>query len=137
MKADSGDSISDINIVPLVDIILVVLIIFMVTVPTTTKSKMDVQLPESASGETAAPNRSFEVTISSSGDTFIGADLVDELSLKGRASQEFQKAADLKVLITADGALPYSKIVQVMDWIRSAGLKDISISTLPVARSGG
>lgn len=123
------DTISDINIVPLVDIILVVLIIFMVTAPSDKAQKIEVNLPEAASGEPSTGNEPFQVSLNEDGYLFVSGEAVTENELLSRAEVEMKKNNNLEAILTADKNLDYGQVVKVIDLIKSVGVQKISIST--------
>ena len=129
-KGSSEDSISDINIVPLVDIILVVLIIFMVTVPTAVKPSMDLNLPEASSGETKeATVLNFYVT--QEGSVFHNNIEVTEEDVKKISAEELNKNPEVTAVVSADKNLVYGRAIELLDWIKSSGIKTLSVTTDP------
>lgn len=122
------EAISDINIVPLVDIILVVLIIFMVTAPTMTASQLALKLPESSQNDTSEIS-TFNISVNDQGQIYYQNEQLDEASLKRKASDELSKNNELTAVVAADATLPYGQIIQVLDWIKSTGVKNLSVST--------
>lgn len=125
---NSDESISEINIVPLVDIILVVLIIFMVTVPAVVSNKIDLNLPEAATGEPQEA-KSFNVIISIDGRVLINNQEVSEAELQNLASEEINKNADVQAVVTADEGIDYGLVVKTLDVIKSVGIKNLAITT--------
>lgn len=127
-KGSSEESISDINIVPLVDIILVVLIIFMVTVPTAVKPSMDLNLPEAASGETKESTvLNFYVT--QEGSVFHNNIEVTEEDVKKISVEELNKNPEVTAVVSADKNLAYGRAIELLDWIKSSGIKTLSVTT--------
>ncbi len=131
MGAKSGGSpetISEINMVPLIDIILVVLIIFMVTAPAMIKPSIEVDLPEAASAEETTPSL-LNVAISKEGMVMLNNEEVDEEGAKRIAKEEFERNAEVQAVVVADRDLPYWQIIQVLDWIKSSGIKNFAVTT--------
>ena len=126
--SDSQDTISDINIVPLVDIILVVLIIFMVTAPALMKPSVKVNLPEAASGEASQPTL-LAVTVTPDERILINNQEVDEDGTRRIATEEFERNPEVQAVIAADRDVPYGLVIRVMDWIKSAGVKNLAVTT--------
>jgi biopolymer transport protein ExbD len=126
--SDSQDTISDINIVPLVDIILVVLIIFMVTAPALMKPSVKVNLPEAASGEASQPTL-LAVTVTPDERILINNQEVDEDGARRIATEEFERNPEVQAVIAADRDVPYGLVIRVMDWIKSAGVKNLAVTT--------
>lgn len=127
-NTDSGEDISDINIVPLVDIILVVLIIFMVTAPALVKPSVKLDLPESASGDATEPSL-FQVAITADGRVLVNNEDVDENLARSRAESEAKINPDVHAIIAADRDTPHGIVVEVMDWLKSSGIKNFAVTT--------
>lgn len=126
--SSEDDVISDINIVPLVDIILVVLIIFMVTAPAMIKPSVAVQLPSAGSSDATAPSL-LQIAIASDGSIFSSSQEVNEESLKRLAAGEFEKNPEVQAVIAADREVPHGKVIQVLDWVKSTGVKRFAVTT--------
>ncbi len=124
----SSDTISEINIVPLVDIILVVLIIFMVTAPAMIKPSVEVKLPEAASGDETTPSL-LNVSVTADGSVMVNNQAVDEEEAKTISRQEFERNPDVQAIIVADRDLSYGHIIKVLDWVKSAGVKNFAVTT--------
>lgn len=128
-KVGSDDeSISEINIVPLVDIILVVLIIFMVTAPAMIKPSVSVQLPSAGSSDETQPSL-LQVAITADGSIFTNSQEVDEDSLKKIAAAEFERNPEVQAVIAADQEVPHGKVIRVLDWVKSTGVKKFAVTT--------
>lgn len=124
---NSDDIICDINIVPLVDIILVVLIIFMVTSQVSQQQKkLDVDLPQASSGK-SGDEKSMRVVLNSSGDLIYEGRIVSEFELRDLILEAIKSGSEIKGLLLADQKIEYGKAVKVLDWIKQAGLQNISI----------
>ena len=128
-KANAGgDTISEINVVPLVDIILVVLIIFMVTAPALIKPSVEVSLPEASSGDETTPSL-LNIAITPDGQILINNEEVNEDEAKNMARAEVERNPDVQAVIIADRELQYGQIIRVMDWIKSQGVKTFAVTT--------
>jgi biopolymer transport protein ExbD len=123
-----GETISEINVVPLVDIILVVLIIFMVTAPALIKPSVEVNLPEASSGDETTPSM-LNVAITPDGQVLINNEEVDEDGAKALAKAEVERNPEVQAVIIADRDLQYGQIIRVLDWIKSSGVKGFAVTT--------
>lgn len=129
-KSQSTDTeISDINIVPLVDIILVVLIIFMITSQAQKQNQIDLNLPESSFSE-AKSELPLAISLNKSREIFINQKLTDLNELKGQIGVELNKNPELNAVISADKDLDYGFVVSVMDATKTAGVKELSVTTV-------
>jgi biopolymer transport protein ExbD len=123
-----SDTISEINMVPLIDIILVVLIIFMVTAPALIKPSVDVNLPEAASGDETTPSL-LNVAITAEGNIQINNEDADEETTKRLSREEVERNPDVQAVVIADRDLPYGQVIKVLDWVKSAGVKNFAVTT--------
>ena len=120
-----GDQpMSDINMTPLIDVMLVLVVIFIITAPLLASSiKLDLPATE-AVREGNAP-QSVTVVVDAAGlaylqDRVVAQDeLLRQLQLSARANPQTE------VLLRADKAVPYGRIVEVMGAAQTAGLNRI------------
>jgi biopolymer transport protein ExbD len=126
MDQDNAD-ISDINVVPLVDIILVVLIIFMLTAPMIMKPSIKVNLPKAASGDQTTETQ-LSVTIAANGSLTLNGKATDQTGISAGAVEALQKNPDVQAVIAADKDVPHGTVVQVLDLIKTVGVKRFAIS---------
>ena len=120
---------AEINVTPFVDVMMVLLIIFMVAAPLLTVG-VPVELPRTAAS--ALPTDQEEpltVTITGSGEVQIQTTAVprDELvvRLRGIAAE---RDSD-RVFLRADGAVPYSDVMEVMGALNAGGFSNIGLVT--------
>lgn len=127
----SDGLITGINVTPLVDVVLVLLIIFMATAPLIAKRALTVNVPRSATGERASA--SLQVTLTADRKVLLEKSLFDLagllLELKNRQALE----PDLRLTVAAEEGLPYSAVVELLDTIRSAGVKRVALEVRPKA----
>lgn len=129
-KSQSSDTeISDINIVPLVDIILVVLIIFMITSQAQKQNQMELNLPESTFSEkqTEPP---ISISLNKSKEIYVNQKLTDMNDLNNQLGNELNRNPEIGAVVSADKDLDYGFVVAVMDAVKTAGVKDLSITTV-------
>ena len=123
---DDAD-ISDINVVPLVDIILVVLIIFMLTAPMIMKPSIKVNLPKAATGEQTVQTQ-LSVTITANGSLSLNGQPSDTTAISAASAEALQKNPDIQAIIAADKDTPHGKVVEILDLIKSGGVKKFATS---------
>jgi biopolymer transport protein ExbD len=113
---------AEINITPFTDVVLVLLIIFMIATPFIYQSSMNVQLPQaSKSGETT---RDMIVTINSRGEVFLDNSKMDLNTLKVKLSAAVRNKPNASVIINGDKNVRYDSVIQVMDILTRAGVKN-------------
>ena len=120
---------SEINVTPFVDVMLVLLIVFMVAAPLLTVG-VEVNLPKTAAE--ALPSESEEpltVTLTAEGKIVIQTTETPEADFLTRLRGVAQERSDNKVFLRADGAIPYSKVMEVMGAMNAAGFGNIGLVT--------
>ena len=125
---NEDEPIAEINVVPLVDIILVVLIIFMVTAPLVMKPTIDVNLPQASSGKDTPPGKAMEVVIGQNGDFFLNGKTMSLEDLASRAAAEASNSPESSAILTADKTVTLETLTQVIDTIKTAGVKKVGFS---------
>ena len=122
-------SLADINVTPLVDVVLVLLIIFMVTAPMMQRG-VDVQLPraESAVGQ---EEQRIIVTIDRGNRVYLNETSMPLGELEQHLSSVASAYRDPFVYLRADQAVPYGRVMAVMDRIKKAGIGRVGLVTEP------
>ena len=124
---DDDEPISQINVTPLVDVTLVLLIIFMVTTPMIMKPSINVNLPKAASSDQSSPGE-LAVTISKDGKIFANGQPVTEAGLREAAAKLVAEKPESQAMISGDKDTPYGTVVNVVDVIKTAGIKKFAIN---------
>jgi biopolymer transport protein ExbD len=124
---NQDEAISEINVVPLVDIVLVVLIIFMLTAPMIMKPSIKVNLPKATSGEQTTQTQ-LSVVIAANGSFTLNGQAADATALSAASAEALQKNPDIQAVIAADKDVSHGTVVQILDLIKSVGVKKFAIS---------
>ena len=131
---------SEINVVPYIDVMLVLLIIFMITAPLLTQG-IKVDLPNAAADpldpELLRDNEPLVLSIDREGQLYlnIGDDQespIDERTVLARTAAVLRRNAQTPVLVKADEAVPYGRVVTGMVLLQQAGAEKIGFITDPV-----
>lgn len=136
MGMSSGSSksskmaMSEINVTPFVDVMLVLLIIFMVTAPMMQQG-IDVNLPKTSSAGVELNEKPFVLIIAQNGKMKISDTAIPMSELKSRMSSIFKNLKNKQIYIQADKKVDYGVVAEAMAEIRSAGIYNISLITLP------
>jgi len=117
--------VSDINVTPLVDVTLVLLIIFIISAPFM-RAGVRVDLPK-AEARQPQPQQSIIISIDRTGQTFVNQTRVEEAALVPTIMRVRSRSSDLPVLVEGDSAVPYGRVIAVMDAVRRAGIENVGL----------
>jgi biopolymer transport protein TolR len=132
---------AEINVVPYIDVMLVLLIIFMITAPLLSQG-IKVDLPK-AGAEPLDPdllrnNEPLVLSIDRDGQLYLnvgGKDVeepLDEQTVLERTSAVIRRSPETPVLVKADQAVPYGRVVAGMVLLQQAGDEKVGFITDPV-----
>ena len=127
LGGDNDQPLAEINVVPLVDVILVVLIIFMVTAPLVLKPSIEVNLPQSSSGDQTPPTP-LTVSVTPSGTIEINGKAVSLADLTGEAQKILAEKPETPAILAADKSVTLEVLTQVIDAVKKAGVKKVAFS---------
>ena len=130
----------EINVVPYIDVMLVLLIIFMITAPLLTQG-IKVDLPQAAAEpldpELMEDNEPLVLSINRDGELFlnIGGDEeapIDEQTVLARTAAVLRRNPQTPVLVKADQAVSYGRVVTGMVILQQAGAEKVGFITDPL-----
>jgi len=129
----------DINVVPYIDVMLVLLIIFMVTAPLLQQG-VKVELPKAAAepldAELLKNANPLVLSIDKAGKLYLNVGShpeasLDEDTVGARAAAAMRRKPDLPVLVKADRAIAYGRLIDAMVILQKAGAKKVGFITDP------
>jgi biopolymer transport protein TolR len=121
-------TVTEINVTPLVDLTFLLLITFIILAPVM-EFTVNVNPPELTTTTQPKDVPHKIVTINSTGQFYLGDELVTESQLLGELTDAVAAEAELQVYIRGDENCPYGQIVAVMRAVKQAGVKDFSLLT--------
>ena len=132
-KKKAAPPVSDINVTPMVDVMLVLLIIFMVITPMLTKGQ-SVELVKTHNPiamQAADKDDAILVAITRDGRVFLspGNNQIPADQLAPKVKDLLTNKLDKTVYIKADARAQYSKVEDVVDNLRSAGVDELGLIT--------
>jgi biopolymer transport protein ExbD/biopolymer transport protein TolR len=124
-----------INITPLVDVVLVVLIIFMIVTTMMTRS-FALNLPKSEKKDELAADdtKPVVVTIDEKGVIRANQTVLTKQEVKERVIRMLAAKDQKTVFFDAHDRVSYAQAVEVIDLVRSSGVKSIAMLTEPVVK---
>ena len=130
----------DINVVPYIDVMLVLLIIFMITAPLLTQG-VKVDLPKGAAEPIEAQRiPPLVLSVDRAGRLYLNVgpepqQPLDDATVAARASATLQRNPQTQVLVKADSAVAYGRVVQAMVILQRAGARTVGFITEPLPES--
>jgi len=127
---------SEINVVPYIDVMLVLLVIFMVTAPLMTQGiKVELPAADSEAIEVTDPDDFLVVSVDAAGQYYLNVGEREKaltlVDLVGQVQKIMSAQPAMKVLIEGDQAVPYGRVMQVMDELKNSGVEDVGLVTQP------
>jgi|UPI0003A946E2 biopolymer transport protein TolR len=117
--------LTEINITNLVDVTLVLLIIFMITAPLM-HSGIKVDLPQTQSSSELV-REGVMVSYTAEEQIYIDGTLVRSSEFESQLIKAWIGSGRKPVMLSADQAIPYGKVIQVVDRIKSAGINNLGL----------
>ncbi len=122
---------SHLDIAPLIDIVFLLLVFFMLTSTFLKPEAIDLELPESASAE-ASDETPIVVALNAEGEMSLNNEPVSVTDLRAGIQSLLKENTDQAVTLKSDAHTEVQLLLQVMDEIRAAGGRNISLATIPV-----
>jgi len=113
---------AEINITPFTDVVLVLLIVFMIATPFIYQSSMTVQLPQASASEETS--RDVLIVINAQGEVFLDDARIDLDTLKYKLRAMMKSKPNTSVILNGDKNVKYDSVIQVMDVLTKAGVKN-------------
>lgn len=116
-------------IIPMIDIIFFLLVFFMMnTLFMVQQNVLPVQLPTAKSAETQ-PAKQVAITVSKDGNIWINSRQIKLQDFRTLIQEEIQSEPHAVFVLRADRVVPHGQVIEVMDEMKIAGVKRISVAT--------
>lgn len=121
-------------IIPMIDIIFFLLVFFMMsTLYMVEQHTIPINLPQASASQSDIP-KSINITIMSDGKVIYEKEEIPINLLKRRVTLQMASQPDSSFILRGDRLAEYGKVVAVMDELRQAGARRVSVATDTKAR---
>lgn len=117
------------NITPLIDIVFLLLVFFMLTSHFVQDDVLNIQLPETESGEQLDEKKSIEIVINAEGQWLYQERIVSADDLYLALQEDLSEREDKRVRIRGDKSSDLDSAVTLLDVARRAGATGVDIVT--------
>jgi biopolymer transport protein TolR len=121
---------SEINVTPFVDVMLVLLIIFMVAAPMLTVG-VPIDLPKAALDQLPPEEKPLDIFIETDGRVSFADEPIAFEMVQARIAALDEKTREGRVRLRADLAVPYEKVMAVVEALSKAGISKIGLVAAP------
>jgi biopolymer transport protein ExbD len=131
MSADiKGDNqpYDDINVTPMLDLAYVLLVVFII-LTTASVQGVKVKSPETTAANNLAKPQTRAITITAEGSVYLDAYPVDMEQLRTSLAQYKSANPSLPVVLKADAAAQYDKVMQVLEVAKKLDITEIGLVT--------
>jgi biopolymer transport protein ExbD len=129
MKVGEEDKVyDDINITPMLDVAYVLLLIFII-MTTATVQGITVNLPKASSTPALSKPKTKAISINKDGVVYLDTYPVSLEELETRLGQYKAATPDLPVVVKADAAVQYEKVIEVLDIVTRLEISQLGLVT--------
>jgi biopolymer transport protein ExbD len=128
-----NDVYDEINITPMLDLAYVLLVIFII-MTTATVQGIKVNLPKASAQPSLAENKTKAISISADGTIYLDTFPVSMSELENMLRQYKAINPNLPVIIKADAAIPYQRVVDVLDLLGRLEITQLGLVTQKIVK---
>jgi biopolymer transport protein ExbD len=127
------DVYDDINITPMLDLAYVLLVIFII-MTTATVQGIKVNLPKASAQPSLAQSKTKAISIAADGTIYLDTFPVTMPELENLLRQYKAATPDLPVIIKADSAIQYQRVVDVLDLLGRLEITQLGLVTTKIVK---
>lgn len=132
------EPMAEMNMIPLIDIALTLVIILMVTTVFIKHPGVSLKLPETVTREGAPESKKDTIImVAADGTLYLDGQAKEPAAIRGHLTTIAQKNKEARVLVKGDRDVVYSRVMDVMDLVRQAGLTRVVLPTDPKKTQAG
>jgi biopolymer transport protein ExbD len=121
---------AELNVTPLVDVMLVLLVIFIVTAPLIVPQSMKVNLPKTQAVAQQDNAKNSQLILEANGQVTFEGQQVSDKDL-GRLLKDKSWTPQFQLQVSADKAVPYGRVAEIMAIAQSSGVSKMSFVSVP------
>jgi len=121
---------AELNVTPLVDVMLVLLVIFIVTAPLIVPQSMKVNLPKTQAVAQQDNAKNSQLILEANGQVTFEGQQVSDKDL-GQLLKEKSSTPQFQLQVSADKAVPYGRVAEIMAIAQSSGVTKMSFVSVP------
>ena len=125
---EENDSETGIDLAPMLDFVLNLLIFFIITTSFVKEAGVKVNLPEALTAE-HKDSGNILVAVQANGDIWIDKRRVDVRGVRDIVERMHIERPEDTVVIVGDSAAPSGVVTQIIEKVRSVGIKEVSLGT--------
>jgi biopolymer transport protein ExbD len=130
-KSGSDDGLmAELNVTPLVDVMLVLLVIFIVTAPMIVPQSMKVNLPKTQAVAQQDQAKNAQLIIEANGQLTFQGNAVNDKQLESELKEQ-SSTPQFQLQVSADKAVPYGRVAEIMAIAQSSGVTKMSFVSVP------
>jgi biopolymer transport protein ExbD len=122
-----------IDLTPLVDVVFLLLIFFMVSTTFREDQGIELRLPEASAAEARETDDDLRVQLAADGSIHFAEQALDLKGLEAAIREALKGSRDQLVVLEADSKAEHGSVVSVMDALRRAGARGLSVATTPLS----
>jgi biopolymer transport protein ExbD len=126
---EDGDTLSEVNVIPLADLSLTLLIILMVISPMIMQSMIKVVASHATASKGAQDQKEppLIVLLNADGSVWLNSVKVTDLDLATKVETAFSNRTEKSILVTVDPQAAHGRFVQVLDILKQHGAEKINL----------
>jgi biopolymer transport protein ExbD len=130
-KSGSDDGLmAELNVTPLVDVMLVLLVIFIVTAPMIVPQSMKINLPKTQAVAQQDQAKNAQLIIEANGQLTFQGNAVNDKQLESELKEQ-SSTPQFQLQVSADKAVPYGRVAEIMAIAQSSGVTKMSFVSVP------
>lgn len=129
-RLSQGNEDTGVDLTPMLDVVFIMLIFFIVTTSFVKESGVEFNRPSAATAQ-KKDKASIFVGINANNEVMIEKRVIDVRSVRANIERLHAESPEGAIVVQADESANTGTLVKVVDQIRAAGVKDVSVAATP------